>query len=232
MLKIKLYPCFQHLLKFNNIWLYSDPHFADPEMPHIRKNYIGDEEQVARINKKVGRNDCLIILGDIGDASWVSKIRGYKILVMGNHDLGASNYKRRQKIVYHSSASATEIIKGLQEKDEKLIYKLYDELTTPHTVDNHLFDEVYEGPVCLAEKIILSHEPLDLNCMLNIHGHTHALSSKPKDSTHLCVCAEHIDYTPVSLVSIIKDGGLSKIESIHRQTIDTATKRKQKRKWD
>lgn len=202
MLKIKLYPCFQHLLKFNNIWLYSDPHFNDAEMPYIRKNYIGDDEQIKRINSKVGKNDCLIILGDIGDVSWVAKLRGYKILIMGNHDLGASNYKR---VKYNCA-----------------------EMGIPN-IDNHLFDEVYEGPVCLAEKLILSHEPLSLNCMLNIHGHTHSWATVPADVNHYCVCAEHIDYTPVSLLTMLKSGRLSKITDIHRQTIDTATKRKIKR---
>lgn len=202
MLKIKLYPCFNHLLDFNNIWLYSDPHFNDPEMPYIRKNYIGDAEQIKRINSKVGSKDVIFILGDIGDTSWVSQIRGYKILVMGNHDAGASNYKR---IKYNCAG-----------------------MGIPN-IDNYLFNEVYEGPVCIADKIILSHEPLNLNCMLNIHGHTHAQSTLIKDNNHLCVCAEHIDYTPISLLPIIKEGGLSKITSIHRQTINTATKRKIKR---
>ena len=184
MLKIKLYPCFRHLLKFNNIWLYSDPHFNDAEMAQLRKGYV-DAEQVKNINSKVGKNDCLIILGDIGDTSFVEQLRGYKILVKGNHDAGASNYQK--------------------------------------TEDNNLFDEVYEGPVCIAEKIILSHEPLNMNYMLNIHGHTHSKHNTPNDICHYCVCAEQIDYTPVSLISIFKDGRLSKIESIHRQTINAAT---------
>lgn len=197
MLKIKLYPCFKHLLKFNNIWLYSDPHFNDPEMPYLRKNYIGDEEQIKRINSKVGRNDCLIILGDVGDVNFVSKLRGYKILVMGNHDTGTTNYQRI--------------------------------ISTEPYFDNHLFDEIYEGPVCLAEKLLLSHEPINITCMLNIHGHTHS-DDKPVDINHLCVCAEHIDYIPVSLLPILKEGRLSKITGIHRQTIDRATKNKLKRK--
>ena len=75
------------------VYFYSDPHFNDPEMVHLRKNYIGDEEQIKRINSKIGKYDTLVVLGDVGDIEWVRKIRGYKVLVMGNHDKGVSNYK-------------------------------------------------------------------------------------------------------------------------------------------
>lgn len=201
-MNIKLYPCFNHLLKFNNIWLYSDPHFNDKDCLALRKNYIGDYEQIKRINRRVGKKDVIIFLGDIGDLSFVKKIRGYKILIMGNHDSGASNYKR---IHYNDFLGGVRL-----------------------SLDNGLFDEVYEGPVCLNEKLLLSHEPLPIKCMLNIHGHTHGMD-KPADINHFCVVAEHIDYTPVSLLSLIKDGRLAGIESIHRQTIDAATERKKRR---
>ena len=79
-------------LRGGSVWFYSDPHFADSEMVSIRKNYISDEEQIKRINSKLGKNDTIIILGDVGDVTFVSKIRGYKVLIMGNHDKGASNY--------------------------------------------------------------------------------------------------------------------------------------------
>ena len=61
-----LYAPFRKWSETGTVWIYSDPHFADPEMIHLRKNYIGDDEQIARINAKVGRKDTLIILGDIG----------------------------------------------------------------------------------------------------------------------------------------------------------------------
>lgn len=193
-MKIKLYPCFEHWTKFNNIWLYSDPHFSDPEMKHLRKNYIGDEEQIKKINSKVGKRDLLIILGDIGEISQVQKLKGYKVLIIGNHDVGASKYQKR-------------VVDGR---------------------GNNLFDEVYEGPIMINEKILLSHEPIDLSFVLNLHGHDHG-NKHGKDKNHINFCAEHIDYTPVSLKQITENGGLSKIESIHRQTINEATKRKEKR---
>ena len=72
-------------------------------MVHLRKNYIGDEEQIKRINSKIGKYDTLVVLGDVGDVEWVRKIRGYKVLVMGNHDKGASNYKGIFNEVYEGA---------------------------------------------------------------------------------------------------------------------------------
>ena len=209
MLKIKLYPCFKHWLEFNNIFLLSDPHFNDPEMVHLRKNYISDEEQVKRINAKVGKKDLLICLGDVGDISFVSKLRaGYKVLIKGNHDDKGDSYYQRGKYVRCDFNCNT------HELEEKYI-------------DNHLFDEVYSGPVWIAEKILLSHEPIDIPYAFNIHGHDH--SNWFDNGHHLNLCAEHIDYTPVSLLKLIKDGAFSKIDSIHRMTIDRATEKKLKK---
>lgn len=86
-----------------------------------------------------------------------------------------------------------------------------------------VFDEVYEGPVFLSKKILLSHEPINYPFALNIHGHDHSHWSKYELGYN--VCAEHINYTPISINQIIKSGVLSTIDDIHRVTIDTATKR-------
>ena len=57
-MEINLYPCFKHWfynsrVSKNSIWLFSDPHFADKESQFFRKNYIGDDELVKRINSKI-----------------------------------------------------------------------------------------------------------------------------------------------------------------------------------
>ena len=187
------------------VYFYSDPHFNDPEMVHLRKNYIGDEEQIKRINSKIGKYDTLVVLGDVGDIEWVRKIRGYKVLVMGNHDAGATNYKRiKTQILVESEG-----IRGL-----KYVEK-----------DNHLFDEVYEGALMIAPNIILSHEPVEFPYAKNIAGHDHA----NKYNGTINVCAEHIDYTPVPLKTLVEKGML-KAPDIHRETIDKAIDRKAKRK--
>ena len=95
-----LYAPFQKWTENGTLWIYSAPHFSDPEMVHLRKNYIGDDEQIARINSKVGRKDTIIFLGDIGDEEKIRKIRGYKVLIMGNHDKGATKYEELFDEVY------------------------------------------------------------------------------------------------------------------------------------
>lgn len=100
-----LYDNYRHWQDGRALYFYSDPHFADPEMPHLRKNYIGDEEQVKRINRTVGKGNTIVILGDVANKDyikeglkWVKKIRGYKVLIMGNHDQGQTIYKREIRV--------------------------------------------------------------------------------------------------------------------------------------
>ena len=207
-MKVKLYKIFNHWYHGGRIFIYSDPHFADSEMQYIRKNYIGDQEQVDRINKIVHKNDTIVFLGDIGDTSWISKLRaGYKILIMGNHDAGRTNYER--KVILQP------------------IFGINNNQVGSECNDNHLFDEVYEGPLFISEKILLSHEPIDLPFCLNIHGHDHSNWFNGRNK-HFNACAEWIDYTPVALDDIVGDMPLSGIDSIHRMTIDGAIRRKEK----
>ena len=88
-----------------------------------------------------------------------------------------------------------------------------------------LFDEIYSGPLFIADKILLSHEPVyGLSWCLNIHGHDHSNMEKYSDGCkHLNIAANVCDYTPVSLGILIKNGILSGIESIHRETINRAS---------
>lgn len=177
-----LYDKFSNWFHGGQVYFYSDPHFSDEEMVHLRKNYIGDEEQVKRINSKIGKNDTIVILGDIGNKEMLKKIRGYKVLLLGNHDAGATNY-----VGYA--------------------------------------DEIYEGPLFISEKLLISHEPISIAGSFNIHGHDHSNCF----SCGYNVCAEHINYIPVSLKEIIESGVLKNIPSIHRLIIDNATDRKAKR---
>lgn len=103
---------FKHLYKTfadryyrgGSIYLYSDPHFGDLDCYRRRFGKDITEADVARldqmqidnINKTAFKNDTLIMLGDIGDLKCVAKLRvGYKVLVMGNHDKGETNYEKR-----------------------------------------------------------------------------------------------------------------------------------------
>lgn len=213
------------------VWIYSDPHFDDPDLEKVIKR-PNSMELVQKINGKVGRKDTIIFLGDIGNIEYIRMIRGKKILIMGNHDAGPSNYKRvkYQFIFDKNTYSKEEIRMRLMTHypnwkitiNETYNYRWVAE------VDNCLFDEVYEGPLTIGEKIILSHEPVDASWALNIHGHVH---DKPEsDNRHFNVCAHVINYTPINLNRLLKSGGLlGKIETIHRTTINKAIKRKKKR---
>ena len=219
------------------VWIYSDPHFGDAELAAGIKRRPSDEEQAKMIGSCVGRKDTIIFLGDIGDVSYIRKIRGYKVLICGNHDVGASTYKR---VVYEPvefdkrDYSVEEAIAETEKIHPNCIYQAktvysHDGLFEwwSVTADNGLFDEVYEGPLMIGEKLLLSHEPVDVPWAFNIHGHDH---KGEKREGHLNVCADVIGYKPIHMNNLLaKTGILSKTESIHRQTIDKATKRKKKR---
>ena len=87
------------------------------------------------------------------------------------------------------------------------------------------------GSVFIAEKILLSHEPVyGLEWCLNIHGHDHnGVEAYSEGCKHINLAANVCGYMPLNLGKIIKDGVLSDIPSIHRITIDGATMRKKLR---
>lgn len=181
-----LYDIFAHWHKQGTVWIYSDTHFNDEDLAAGVKNRPSAEEHLKLINSKVGKKDTLILLGDVGDIEIARRLKGYKILIAGNHDAGMSNYK-------------------------------------------DVFDEVYAGALIVGEKLILSHEPVDVPWAFNIHGHVH--SGEPmSDNQHFNVCGEARKcYEPVNLNQFMKAGFMAKIQTIHRDTIDKATKRARKR---
>ena len=249
----------------DSIWVISDPHFGDLESYKLRhttdtmlidgkKHYqtagniwededslkcsmdCFDEWLIKQINSKAGKTSCLIILGDVGDLECVKRLKAKrKILIMGNHDKGASNYKRIVKSYYKKEILDKK--PGDFECDltdatfRAFMESFYKERTDTYEIkDNHLFDEVYEGPVMINDRVILSHEPIMGygNYLFNIHGHVHNKKYQG-DLYHLNCCAEAIDYTPINLLSILKNGLLKNIDSIHRVTIEMATNRKERK---
>ena len=233
-----IYDSFQHWgEKHQTVWIYSDPHFNDNELAGGIKGRPSAEEQVKRINAKCGRRDCLIILGDVGDIEYVRQLRAeYKVLIMGNHDAGSTNYKREivKRIFDRDIHPDKAEIRAIMEKEFPgwaiRIEEDYD-FHCPFNrwiayADNRLFDEVYEGALIIGEKLILSHEPVEVPWLFNIHGHDHA---GHKRANHLNVCSDVIAWEPVNFTQFLKSGFASKIQTIHRETIDNATKRKKKR---
>ena len=225
------------------VWIYSDPHFSDKELQNAIPNRPSDEELVKRINSKVGKNDTLIILGDIGNLNYVRQLKGrYKVLLLGNHDKGKSNYiqKTMTKIYDYHKYSKKEVLDNLYKKyPEWKINEIYYQETEFYSpfqrwvcsLTNNLFDEVYEGPLMIGEKIILSHEPIpNLTWAVNIHGHNHN-KSEEVDKHYINVCADVINYEPINLNKLLLEYGLSSIDSLHRITIDKATERSNNEKY-
>ena len=222
------------------VWIYSDPHFSDEDLEFGIKNRPSDEEQIRRINAKAGRKDTLIILGDVGNIECVRQLRaGRKVLIMGNHDFGATKYKREEvSCIYDQDAGWTyEAVKAdMQAKYpgwRVWVVEDYD-FHAPFMrfvghADNLLFDEVYEGALIIGEKLILSHEPISMiPWAFNIHGHVHDKKAKT-GPRHLNVCSDVIGYEPINFNQFLKSGKTANIQTIHRETIDKATERKAKR---
>lgn len=169
--------------QFQTAHIISDLHFNEDDLKKAFPERPSDEGLVKMINSKVGRKDILLILGDCGDLEYVKQLRGYKVLIMGNHDTGSTKYKE-------------------------------------------IFDEVYEGALIIGEKLILSHEPVTIPWAYNIHGHDHAGNIC---KGHTNVCADVIGYQPINFNQWLREGHTSRIQTIHRETIDNATERKRKR---
>lgn len=234
-----LYQPFQHWGASGTCHIISDTHFNDPDLIHAYADRPSAEEQVKRINAKCGRADTLIILGDVGDISYVRQLRAkYKILVMGNHDSGASNYKRQifrerfDKGLFQKHEALDEM-KRLYPDCSYTIIDSYDYLDNfpcwEVRADNRLFDQVYTGVLVIGEKLMLSHEPIKgCDWCMNIHGHDHSRSHK-NDIYHFNVCADVIGYEPINFNKWMKEGHLAPIVSIHRDTIDRATSNARKR---
>ena len=230
-----IYDAFQHWGK-QTVWIYSDPHFSDEDLECGIRNRPSDEQQIANINSCAGRKDTLIILGDVGNIECVRKLRAaHKVLIMGNHDTGATKYKREIKtLIFDQDKYTREEVRDMmfaEYPDHGISIEESWEFHSPFKrwvvkIDNRLFDEVYEGALMVGEKLILTHEPVDIPWAFNIHGHDHA---GHKRKGHLNVCSDIIGYKPINFNQFLKSGQTANIQTIHRATIDRATERKAKR---
>lgn len=163
---------------------------------------------------------------------------------MGNHDKGASNYKRAKIKVEYDNYCLYPGFENNKDYARDLNYAL-ERIQTEYSeyhiaskrvssrydcgehfifnLEDNLFDEVYEGNLYISDKIKLSHAPTPEAGYINLHGHDHA------HDDGYCFAAEHINYTPVCLKTIFESGILGKTTSFRRSTVDKAIERKAKR---
>lgn len=94
-----------------------------------------------------------------------------------------------------------------------------------HTVYKPYCEEVYNGALFIADRILLSHEPIWglENFCVNIHGHCHAEKEIYWRESHVNLAADVANYLPFNLGQAIKSGLLKNVENYHRFTIDKAT---------
>ena len=238
-MKVKLYDDFNLWQDTGIIWLYSDPHFNDPESKLMNPNWPDADTIVKNINSKVGKNDTLIILGDIGDPSYVPKLKGlYKVLITGNHDKGNSNYIRKEDFIEMTKDEINEYRKDKKAfckkaREDKNFKRVIDPeikddslsmLRHTKYYDNQMFDWVYAGPLFISSKILLSHEPIDIPFGINIHGHSHMTENGHynKDvNAGVNICSDMTDFEPVRLDEILPK---YKVKTIHDLAIENAKK--------
>lgn len=155
---VQFYPAFKHWDK-QTVWLFSDPHFGDAQLRAAEPNRPSDEDIVKMINSKVGRKDTLIILGDIGDIEFAKQLRGYKILICGNHDAGATNYQEVFDEIYTGPVFIGERLLLSHEPIDQS-YAL--------NIHGHVHDKKYKGDKyhynCCAEAI--NFIPVNFNQLL------------------------------------------------------------------
>ena len=145
---------------FQTAWIISDLHFGEDDLKRAFPKRPTDDELVRRINAKCGRKDILFVLGDCGDLEYVKKLRGYKVLIMGNHDTGATKYEEVFDEVYEGA-----LIIG-----EKIILSHEPIAMIPWAFNfhghNHAQKKNAPGHMNVCADV-LGYEPAHLNSLLN-----------------------------------------------------------------
>ena len=213
----------------NLIWVYSDPHFNDSDCKVMDPNWISAEEQISRINKKVGKKDMLIILGDIGDIECVKKLNGYKVLITGNHDKGHTTYNKKTATISlkeFGNVTGNILVAAIKEKYPWANRVIYNKQYDCASIDNGLFDEVYDGPLFINPTTVLSHEKIYLPFGLNIHGHDHSgnvIENEDGIWARINVCSNLNGFEPQRLDDLISRFSC---KGIHDLAIERAKERK------
>lgn len=149
------------------------------------------------------------------DEYWISSEEQVSII---NRYVQKSDY-----LVHLGDVGNPEWLEKIRCKNRVLITGNHDK---PHLLVPY-FIEVYTGPLFIADRILLSHEPimgLEEFCV-NIHGHDHSHTER---YNHINLAANVCYYTPISLGESIKFGILTNCQNYHRITIDLASEKKSK----
>ena len=143
--------------EYQTCWIISDPHFSEEDLRAGIPGRPSDEELVRHINAKVGRKDVLICLGDVGNIEFAKKLRGYKILICGNHDVGHTVYEE----VFNEVYSGPVII------GEKLLLS-HEPVPAPWYCNIHGHDHAgHKRKGCINCCLdVIGYEPINMNQLL------------------------------------------------------------------
>ena len=215
-----LYDKFKPWSERGSVYIISDTHFEDEDCLLMDKNWITPQEHINRIKKCVHKNDTLIHLGDVGNPEWMNQIKAHKVLIMGNHDQSATKFKKHREMIDLDGCTDDEINWKLDHGEiDSISYEFHSPFIRGYKTLGY-FDEVYTGPLFIAEKILLSHEPIICGSMwYNIHGHDHN-----KDHiwsyNEINLASNVTRFDIFNLGKAIKLGMLRHIDGVHRLTID------------
>ena len=189
-----LYDSFKHWSNNGSVYIISDTHFEDGDCKYMDAEWPDPQTHINNIKKYVHKNDTLIHLGDVGNPEWMKQIKAHKVLIMGNHDAGAMNYGKSTIITHNGNK-----------------------------IDITYFDEIYTGPLFIAEKILLSHEPIiNGSAWFNIHGHDHN-KNHTWSYNEINLASNVVRFDIFNLGKAIKLGMLKHVDGVHRLTIDGAS---------
>ena len=159
-----------------NIWFTADLHFG-------HKNVIGycnrPFANVSEMNSKLIKN--------------FNKTVGKNDIVYILGDLSFLNTKSTKEIVSHLNGFKF-LVKGNHDPKTNTFYRKIG------------FIEVYDKPIILFNKYLLSHDIIQTNDFINIHGHTH--QTVKNSVNNICVSVEMTDYKPISLdkINVLNNG--------------------------
>ena len=150
--------------------------------------------------------DCKIM-----DPNWITPQEHIDIINKQVH--------KNDTLIHLGDVGNKEYIKQLKAGHKVLITGNHDRGVSYY---EDVFDEVYGGPLTISDKIILSHEPIDIgSIMFNIHGHDHSgIEKESNDNNHLNLAANVVNYIVFNLGKGIKNGLLKNVYPIHRKTVD------------
>ena len=106
-----LYEPFRHWSDGGSIFILSDLHFDDDDCKLMDYGWITPEEQVAIINKTVGKNDTFVCLGDVGSPKYIPMIHAKKkILLLGNHDARGAYLVLQHRRLFTSGSTESQCL--------------------------------------------------------------------------------------------------------------------------